>query len=517
MSGVAATASSSSLRRWAPYAAGVLAVLSYIFLSSAGSGPGLPLDDGWIHQTYARNLAQTGRWEFAPGVLSAGSTSPLWTVLLAAGYVLRVPYLLWTYLLGVLSLLGLSGAAMRLWRVLWPAYARRDWLAGTVPALTWPLVWAAASGMETLLFMALGFWLLAQFMSAEAGGARMGLAAGLLMLARPEGLILVVLLAVALLWQRRWSALGLFCAAALLPLLPYFFFNLTVSGVLWPNTFYAKQTEYAALLARPLAQRFLQLLYFSLGGPESGWRGISSAHLLLVPGLAVAGWRALHSDISHRRLWRSLPLLWAGGHVLAYATRLPVTYQHGRYLWAAMPVWILFGLAGWGQILTHLQRNGRQGYGHLRRLLAQVAVPVFAVLLLLFLILGAQAYADDVAFIENEMVDVALWLSDNTPAESLVAAHDIGAIGYFARRPLLDLAGLITPQVIPLLDDEEALARYVRDAGADYLITAPGWPYRVLTVAQNSASAVDARLLYSTDFEWTREQGLNNVEVWRLR
>ncbi len=47
--------------------------------------PGFPLDDAWIHQTYARNLALLAEWAFIPGQLSAGSTSPLWTILLAPG------------------------------------------------------------------------------------------------------------------------------------------------------------------------------------------------------------------------------------------------------------------------------------------------------------------------------------------------------------------------------------------------------------------------------------------------
>ena len=73
-------------------------------VSAANGGPGFPLDDGWIHQTYARNLARNGRLEFIPGIVSSGSTSPLWTILLAVGYLLRLPYLLWAYLLGGLSL-----------------------------------------------------------------------------------------------------------------------------------------------------------------------------------------------------------------------------------------------------------------------------------------------------------------------------------------------------------------------------------------------------------------------------
>ncbi|HZD10058.1 MAG TPA: hypothetical protein VE553_01860 [Candidatus Binatia bacterium] len=492
-------------RRLAPFLAAALVVVAFIALSSFGAGPGLPLDDGWIHQTYARNLAQDGRWAFGASTASAGSTAPLWTLILALGYLLRLSPLLWTYLMGVLALMALIVTAMRLWRVLWPAYVQHDWLVGLALAFSWPLVWAAGSGMETLLFIALGLLLVVTFLEESAHAWLMGLIAGFLILARPDGLILVALVATALSLQKRWRPLALYSVAALLPLLPYFLFNVTASGVLWPNTFYAKQTEYASLLARPLPARFLQLLYFSLGGPEDGWRGLSGAQLLLAPGLFFAAWRALQSDWTRRRLWRTLPLLWAGGHVLAYALRLPVTYQHGRYLWAALPVWILFGLAGWADVLGLLRRRGRSG-----RLLAQVGAGAFAVLLLIFLFFGALAYAEDVAFVQNEMVDVALWLQENTQPGTLVAAHDIGAIGYFARRPILDLAGLISPQVIPLLQDQAALAQLVRRSDAGYLVTAPGWPYDRLTSAQ------DVRLVYDTGYAWTRGQGLNNMAVYAL-
>jgi hypothetical protein len=144
------------------------------------------------------------------------------------------------------------------------------------------------------------------------------------------------------------------------------------------------------------------------------------------------------------------------------------------------------------------------------RILSHSAVLSFFTLLFLFVGLGAQAYVQDVAFIQSEMVDVARWLHDNTERDDLIAAHDIGAIGYFARRPILDLAGLVSPQIIPLLDDEEALARYIRQSDASHLVTAPGWPYDQLT------SAEDVKLVYRTNHAWTQQQGLNNMAVYVL-
>lgn len=505
----------------------VLVMGLFIGFSALHHGPGFPLDDAWIHQTYARNLARNGRWEYVSGVVSAGSTAPLWTLLLAIGYLLRFPYLLWTYLLGGLSLLWLGIVGMRLWRCLWPEQANKDWVAGLVLVFTWPLIWAAASGMETLLFAALGLNVLALYGEHVAGnGARiaatqpkptslrfpliLGILSGLLILIRPDGLVLLLLLAFGLSLTsgslpNRVGSVAVFLGATVLPLVPYFAFNMATSGSVWPNTFYAKQTEYAILLTQSLPGRLSRLLFFSMGGPPEGLRGISSPHLLLLPGLVVAGWRGLKIDWCKRQFYHLVPLLWAGGHILIYAWRLPVTYQHGRYLLAAIPVWILYGLAGWQHLLSAPSDSN-----YVVRVSRRVATLTFVALLLVFLLLGAQAYANDVAFIQGEMVDVAHWLAHNTPPDAVIAAHDIGAIGYFAERPLLDLAGLLSPELIPLLSDKVALAQYVINSEADYLVTAPGWPYRVVT---ESDAAV---FVYATDFNWTREQELNNMTVYEL-
>lgn len=507
---------------WGAAGTVLLAVSLFVLFSAMGDGPGFPLDDGWIHQTYARNLAQTGQMAYVPGQVSAGSTSPLWTLLLALGYVLRLPYLLWAFLLGGLCLLGTAVAGMALWRQFLPRQSEAAWAAGVVLALTWQLVWAAVSGMETGLFILLGLvviLLYAKLMSAGtqsfAQVALLGICAGLLVLTRPDGLVLVLLAAGGLalaavkkqtgLFSHQLRTLVVFLVTAVMPLIPYFLFNLQASGTLWPNTFYAKQAEYGAALAQPFARRLLQLLFLSLGGAAEGWRGISGAQLLLLPGLVWAGWLALRADWQAKRLLVTLPLLWAGGHVFLYAWRLPVTYQHGRYLLAALPIWVLYGLAGWVMLLA-LLRKGRQA-GRISALAAQLT---FTLLLLFFLLLGATAYATDVAFIEGEMVAVARWLAENTAADDLIAAHDIGAIGYFAARPLLDLAGLISPEIIPLLENEADLAAYILASDARYLVSAPGWPYLRVVAAPGVEE------VFNTNYAWTLDQGHNNTAVYRL-
>ncbi|HXD99632.1 MAG TPA: hypothetical protein VN646_23970, partial [Candidatus Acidoferrum sp.] len=46
---------------------------------------GFPLDDSWIHLHFARNLAEGAGFAYNPGRPVAGSTAPLWTLLLGGG------------------------------------------------------------------------------------------------------------------------------------------------------------------------------------------------------------------------------------------------------------------------------------------------------------------------------------------------------------------------------------------------------------------------------------------------
>src|SRR5512137_1615821 len=89
-------------------AACVLSLGIYLIASALYLHPGFPLDDSWIHLTYARNLAQYGEWAFLPGEPSAGSTAPLWSAMLSIGFLFHLAPYFWTYLLGAIMLFVLS-------------------------------------------------------------------------------------------------------------------------------------------------------------------------------------------------------------------------------------------------------------------------------------------------------------------------------------------------------------------------------------------------------------------------
>lgn len=490
-------------------AVAAVALALYLGWTAAQGRLGFPLDDAWIHLTYARNLAQHGQWAFVLDQPSAGSTAPMWTLLLAPGFLFRLPPRWWAYLLGWLSLAGTGLMAYRVAHRLFPERRSAPLLAGLACALEWHLVWAAGSGMETLLFalLTLVIWdrLLADphrrpFVTGLLGGA--------LILTRPEGITVMGLAGLGMLlpairrdrWRRGLLSAALMSAGIGLALAPYMALNFRLSGTPWPNTFYAKQAEYAVLRLQPLSIRLLRMGATPFIGPLA----------LLLPGLVWAAWR--RGTRSSRRStgpvrwgWGGwLPLVWVGGTMVMYTVRLPVTYQHGRYLMPLIPTLLVYGVGGTLDLAHAARRPG------LTRILARTLLVAAVVLFPAFwAAIGAPAYATDVAIIEGEMVAVAHWINAHTDPDALIAAHDIGAIGYFARRPLLDMAGLVSPEVIPFIRDEDAIMEWLEEQGADYLVTFPSW-YPVLTA--------DPRLemVFQTDAAVTRAYGEDNMAVYAL-
>ena len=481
--------------RWALVCVGGAALAGAIYLITAHITfkIGFPLDDAWIHQTYARNLIWYGEWSFFPGISSAGSTSPLWTALLATGYLFtrEIPYF-WTYFCGFLALAGIAIAGEAIFRKLVPnPKSRVPWM-GLFLVFEWHLVWAAVSGMETAWMAMMVLITLAATLKGGRGVVAAGFLAGISVWVRPDGLTLLgpVVLIGFLSGsdiETRVKSVGKILAVFLVPFLIYLAFNWVIGGAPWPNTYYAKQAEYAVLLDQPLILRIASIMSLPMIG----------AGILLLPGFVSGIYRSIVE-----RNWMVLTMaLWWVGYSIIYAMRLPLTYQHGRYLIPAMPVFFLLGY--WG---THTLLESAIIKPRTKRLSQWGFNLAIVGLLAAFLLVGAGAYGKDVAIIETEMVTTANWLTENVDSSEVIAVHDIGAIGYFSPHRLIDLAGLITPEITPFIRDEEQLKYYLDSEDAGYLVTFPGW------YPELSKQGIE---IFSTGGMFSVEAGGENMVVYR--
>ncbi len=468
----------------------LLACGLYLIFSLRTAGLGFPLDDAWIHQAFARNFAQTFTWSFQRGLPSGGSTGPLWGFTLASVHLAGIPEVLGTHLVGFLLLWGCSISAFEIVRLIFPASRVVPLLIGAAISLEWHLVWSALSGMETLLLVLISLHIFRWMLQKREDWWVPGVLTGLSLWIRPDGLTLMGPLLLSMFFRKgaainriRTAAIYFGCIA--LVSAPYFLFNHYVAGDLWPNTFYAKQAEYAILRETGLLARFLNLSKQTITGIGA----------MLLPGLMLEAY-----TIFKERNWeRAGILIWTVGYVIVYAVRLPVIYQHGRYIMPAIPPFILIGSVGMARWLDF--SSTIKG----KRLASLAWGGSSAAILGVFLFLGAQAYALDVGVIESEMVQVARWVNENTPSTAVIGAHDIGALGYFGERQIIDLAGLITPDVIPFIRDQELLADYLYQNEADYLVTFPSWYPELIQ---------GLPLLYQGSGEYTDQFGMDRMSVF---
>jgi hypothetical protein len=474
-----------------------LSLAIYLVFSDLGKGPGFPLDDAWIHQTYARNFAMRGEWAYFPGEASAGSTSPLWSALLASGYLIGASPYLWSYLLGFIALSSVSVTSARLVEKAARAFGvelplRALYVISAGFALEWHLVWAAGSGMETLLAAMIALSVLS-LLFVRPNWIYIGVLTGVGIWVRPDSITLLgpammVLVFSENAWKLKLRQFVQLIAGFAGFLFLYLAFNRMLAGSWWPNTFYAKQAEYAVELQASWVGRVL----------EQGILPLTGAGAILLPGFIYSIILGLR-----RKNWASLAsVMWAIGFLVLYAFRLPVTYQYGRYVMPMMPVYFTLGAAGMWAAMAHIPD------GLLPRVIRRVWVLSGAIVLVVFWLRGAQVYQRDVAFIEEEMVTSAHWIALNTPSNALVAAHDIGALGFFGQRRLIDLAGLVSPQVIPFIRDEEKLAEFLDEAGAGYLVTFPGWYPGLIQYGEQ---------LHETSGLVAPSMGGENMRVYRWR
>jgi hypothetical protein len=84
-------------------------------------------------------------------------------------------------------------------------------------------------------------------------------------------------------------------------------------------------------------------------------------------------------------------------------------------------------------------------------------------------------YQNDVQGITCSQVTIGQWLRDHLPPGVAVATPDVGAIGYFGNHPVLDITGLVDPELIPLVHDSDALERYLQTHQVAYVALYQEW------------------------------------------
>lgn len=425
---------------------GVAGLLILLYLSwglQAGDGRLiLPLDDTYIHFQYARQLATGHPYLYNDSdEPTSGATSFLYSPLLAVGYGIGFRGLAlgyWAVGLGALCYILSAGliyamiaTETRLSRLIAGMVAMAFLLSG-------PFIWAALSGMETLLFTAT---ILATLYAYHCQRWNMALLmASWAALARPEGAVIALSVWVAVLWEtRRWSWWYVFPVVAVL-LQPII--NLFVAGSASATGNQAKSILYNTTI--PTSERLTTVVdYYGRIWREwlTGANPVDGHYLPTVLFLLALVYALMESwqSFSHRRVLPAfLALAWliiiSGG----IATLETAFWHFKRYQLPLMA--LFFPLGGW--MLTWLSA-GRW------RVVAVGLGGVIVVASSWTTLAFARRYHDNVYVVTHQQIAMAEWVDANLPPDARIGVHDVGVMRYIGNRATYDMVGLTTEGVAP--------------------------------------------------------------------
>lgn len=382
------------------------------------------LEDALITFRYAANLATGQGLVYNPGEWVLGTTTPLWTLLLAAlGAVAGatwIPTLGW--ILGILAGLGVLALHADLVADLGRPWT---WIAVAIGVAHPAFLWSTTGGMETpLVLLGMAAALAAR---QREHAARTGILLGLLMLTRPDGVLFagVVLASWGRDW-RRWVRAGGVAAAVVVP---WLIMATLLYGSPIPHSVLAKraiavpvESDAAWWWSSLAVARFghlgwwiwMGLAGLGLASPHRGLRRLT-AILLAFAGVYLAAF--LIGD-SPRFDWYRVPAAWAtllpgviGAHALATRSG---SWRRPRVVLAAM----LLAFVG----IQSGQKSWREAHDR-------------------------HVHAANEVGLRRA---VGEWLAANTRPDATVAMEAIGYQGWYSGRRVVDLAGLVSPEVVAL-------------------------------------------------------------------
>jgi hypothetical protein len=417
---------------------------------------GFPLDDSWIHLHFARNLVEGAGFSYNPGTPVAGSTAPAWTLLVAAGVALFGSSAAVAKTIGLLATVGAALVTRRA-ALAWGATSSAA-LASAV-ALLWsgPAAWGALSGME----VSLAALLVAAALLAHARDlvAWTAVFAALAVLARPEALLLLPLFALAGPASRYRMAVFALITAALLA--PAVWFSLATVGGPVPATASAK-VEGGVL--GWLAGVHEPLRWTLVGRPLTFIRAwgvwLACTHWLLPLAVISGIWFAWRRGGRARGIIGLALVVHPLGMALLAPYRDPA-FQEGRYSIHLLPLAFVVAAVAAGAVVARWRH---------------IVVAAYLLIAVLMLPAAADRYAWGVQNINAMQVHLGRWVDTHLPQTARLAVNDIGAIAYFSRRPIIDLMGLVSPEIIPYRRKGEAgVMQYVAQQCPDYVIVFPAW------------------------------------------
>lgn len=444
----------------------VLIILVLLISSAIVIGPTISYsyDDAYITYRYAYNLATGSGFVYQPGEVQLATTAPLFAIFLG---IIAIPF---PHLIPILS--GwISGVSLFAIGLAIFVYSRRRGqnlvgLIAGVSLILSPLLMEMFGG-EVIPMFALILWAYVKYDEGKffLTGLLFGLAVGF----RGDAILPMALVSAHSLISRKRIPWRLLIGFAI-PFGSWSLYAFSRYGTILPNTLGAKVAQGQSGLWQSLAQGSLRVFRLYLG--ENLFTG-PAAHpifriylFLIIPGVIVVFKRS--------RYWL-LPLTAAGLQLIGYVA-LGVPFYHWYLAPGLFGAAVLFGsIVGYiPQIFSAIVKKLAPS---LSPNLSRVGILVVLGIVLPVFIEGAKFPLRKGLAIHNSYPAVPYravgeWLAQNSPEDSTVGYVEIGYIGYYSERRIVDPLGLVTEDAVDHVRMKDIAWAY-RDKLPNYLVVNP--------------------------------------------
>lgn len=447
----------------APITIGLLTIAGRLPFTAA------TVEDAFITFRYARNIAAGLGFVYNAGERVLGTTTPLYTLVLAFSAVMGFDMIA----VGkAINILADAGTAVIVYWLLRDLGARHLAWAGVFLFVLSPInVLYSAGGMETGLYT---FLVLLTLLLASLDHVRVtAIAAAVLVLVRPDGLLVVGAVGV-LWWFQNKPAAQVVKALVLFSilLLPWALFSLWYFGSPIPHSVMAKATSYQTYNFLEWPAAFVERL---------GEGNTSGALLVLL--LSFIGFAsALRPAASHRlRVF----MVWFLLYMVAFTLARAAVFSRWYYS-PIMPLLFVFFCLGIHQLFEWIlgMRQTKQAVDRIPRAVYYAGLIPLA-LLVAFLTLDStwQQTQAELSFQNQIAIPVSKWLLANTPSESPICLETIGAVGWYTNRPILDEGALVTERTRILNEQTPGTINVpgiLRTFEPDYYVAWDSWELHML-------------------------------------
>jgi hypothetical protein len=440
------------MRRYFPFLLIIIALGARII-----PGPRI-IDDSYITYRYSRNILAGNGFTFNVGECVLGTTTPLYTLILTTlGAVtggVQAPFPIISWLINSLFdaascvVLFEIGKKISTFRV------------GAIAGLIWSIapysVTFALGGLETSLFVLLLLLLTYFYLNMPIFG--IWLCASLMILTRPDALIFVLPLLFLPIIQKKWDIFkpkAMILAA--IPLISWLVFSYIYFGTLLPHSIAAKSVAYLL----PDNAAFIRLLQHYLTPFSEEYTlnpKILYASLITIPVFFTVGFTTLF-----RKNPLSFPLLiYPILYFITFSLAHPLIFRW--YLTPPLPIYMLVILSGAESILKKwldflrikLTTRNTIDFNWTRWSTISNITLTTVLLIPLYFSLNGWVVSSDQG--KNSLYPEMAWIKleelyrsasndviTATTSDSVVAAGDVGVLGYLTGRTILDTVGLISP------------------------------------------------------------------------